>query len=68
LKAVPYINGRWRRCACQKGGAVYSLLKLGLEDSRVEQLVQLLLKWQWPDGGWNCDKHTESSSMRPAFL
>ena len=61
LKAVPLINGRWRRCACQEGGAVFSLLKLGLADSRVEQLVQMLLKWQWPDGGWNCDKHPEAS-------
>jgi len=61
LKAVPLINGRWRRCACQEGGAVFSILKLGLADSRIEQLVQLLLKWQWPDGGWNCDKHPEAS-------
>lgn len=61
LKAIPLINGRWRRCACQEGGTVFSLLRLGLADSRVEQLVQLLLKWQWPDGGWNCDKHPDSS-------
>lgn len=61
LKAVPLINGRWRRCACQEGGAVFTLMQLGLADSRVEQLVQLLLKWQWPDGGWNCDKHPDSS-------
>lgn len=61
MKAIPLINGLWRRCACQEGGAVFSLLRLGLADSRVEQLVQLLLKWQWPDGGWNCDKHPESS-------
>jgi len=61
LKSIPLINGRWRRCACQEGGAVFSLLRLGLADSRVEQLVQMLLKWQWPDGGWNCDKHPEAS-------
>lgn len=61
LKAIPLINGRWRRCACQEGGAVFSLLRLGLVDTRVEQLVQLLLKWQWPDGGWNCDKRPDSS-------
>ncbi|PKN99777.1 MAG: hypothetical protein CVU42_07275 [Chloroflexi bacterium HGW-Chloroflexi-4] len=61
LKAIPFINGRWRRCACQEGGAVYSILKLGLADSRIEQLVHMLLKWQWPDGGWNCDKHSEAS-------
>ncbi|MDP3450440.1 MAG: hypothetical protein Q8R87_07645, partial [Anaerolineaceae bacterium] len=61
LKAIPLINGRWRRCACQEGGAVFSLLRLGLADSRVEQLVHMLLKWQWSDGGWNCDKHPEAS-------
>lgn len=70
LKAVPLINGRWRRCACQEGGAVFSLLRLGLTDSRIEQLVQMLLKWQWPDGGWNCDKHPESShsSFHESFI
>jgi hypothetical protein len=30
---------------------------LGLaKDARVEQLAQSLVEWQWPDGGWNCDK------------
>ena len=61
LKAIPLVNGRWRRCACQEGGAVFSLLRLGLADSRVEHLVHMLIKWQWPDGGWNCDKHPEAS-------
>lgn len=61
LKAIPLINGRWRRCACQEGGAVFSSLRLGLVDSRVEQLVQMLLKWQWSDGGWNCDKHPDAA-------
>jgi len=56
LKKVPLINGRYRRCACQEGTAVLTMIKLGLIDQRIEQLVDLLLKWQWPDGGWNCDK------------
>lgn len=56
LKAIPQINGRWRRCALQEGGAVLLLVRLGLADERVPQLVELLLKWQWEDGGWNCDK------------
>jgi len=29
---------------------------LGLADEGITQLVELLLKWQWEDGGWNCDK------------
>jgi hypothetical protein len=70
LKAIPFIDGRWRRCACQESGAVFSMVKLGLADARVEQLVELLLKWQWPDGGWNCDKHPEAShsSFHESFI
>lgn len=56
LKRIPFINGRYRRCALQEAGTVLSAVRLGVNDSRVEQLVDLLLKWQWPDGGWNCDK------------
>jgi hypothetical protein len=25
-------------------------------------LVSRLLQWQWPDGGWNCDKRPEADS------
>lgn len=56
LKKIPFIDGRYRRCALQEAGTVLSAVRLGSIDSRVEQLVDLLLKWQWPDGGWNCDK------------
>ena len=61
LKRVPQIKDRWRRCALQEGGSVFSLVRLGLADDRVTQLVDLLLKWQWQDGGWNCDKKPEAS-------
>jgi hypothetical protein len=56
LKKIPLIEGRYRRCALQESGTVFSAVRLGSIDARVEQLVELLLKWQWPDGGWNCDK------------
>lgn len=56
LKRIPLIDGRYRRCALQEAGTVFSAVRLGHMDGRVEQLVELLLKWQWPDGGWNCDK------------
>ncbi len=56
-KQIRTIDGRVRRCASQEALAVYSLLTLGLADSRVDELVDRLLRWQWPDGGWNCDKH-----------
>lgn len=57
---VPVINGRYRRCASQQGNALYSTVSLGIEDGRAETLADLLLKWQWSDGGWNCDKNPEA--------
>jgi hypothetical protein len=55
-KAVPVIRGRARRCASQQGNALFSALALGFSNERTEQLAALLMKWQWPDGGWNCDR------------
>lgn len=54
---VPIMEGRYRRCASQQGYALFFLLKMGIVDERVHQLVERLLHWQWPDGGWNCDKN-----------
>ncbi|HET7339136.1 MAG TPA: hypothetical protein VFK22_06275 [Candidatus Dormibacteraeota bacterium] len=32
--------------------------RLGMEgDQRVRSLVDVLLRAQWPDGGWNCDRN-----------
>ncbi len=59
-EAVPIIQGRARRCASQQGNALYSSLKLGFMDERCHQLAELLIQWQWPDGGWNCDKKAEA--------
>lgn len=56
------INERVRRCASQEGYAIWCSLRLGLADSRTDELVYRLLKWQWPDGGWNCDKRPEADS------
>jgi hypothetical protein len=54
--AIPYMEGRHRTCASQQGNALYTVLKLGLHDERIHDLAERLLYWQWPDGGWNCDK------------
>jgi len=27
------------------------------DDARVRDLAHKLVLWQWPDGGWNCDRH-----------
>jgi len=61
IKKVPIINGRSRRCGSQEGNALYAILTLGLDNGRCDEIVQNLLKWQWEDGGWNCDKRPEAT-------
>ncbi len=52
------VGGRARRHASIEGNAVYALSRLGYAgDDRTGRLVDALLDWQWPDGGWNCDRH-----------
>jgi hypothetical protein len=60
-KKIKAIDGRVRRCASQEGNALHYLLKLGLADDRTEELAERLIKWQWPDGGWNCDKNPRAA-------
>ena len=61
-RGVPVMRGRYRRCASQQGNALYAIVTLGLADERTEALVERLLHWQWPDGGWNCDKDPGADS------
>jgi hypothetical protein len=67
---VPIIDGRARRCASQEGNTLYAVLALGLADERVDQLAANLIRWQWPDGGWNCDRRAEArtSSFHETLL
>jgi hypothetical protein len=58
----PLIAGLVRRCASQEGNALYYLIALGLDDERVDRLAHGLLEWQWPDGGWNCDRKLKASN------
>lgn len=58
---VPVMQGRHRRCASQQSNALWSILKLGLANKRTHEFVERLLYWQWPDGGWNCDKNPTAS-------
>jgi hypothetical protein len=54
---VPLIDQLPRRCASQEGNALAVACRLGRgEDPRVELLARSLIGWQWPDGGWNCDR------------
>jgi hypothetical protein len=60
------IDGLVRRCASQEGNALAVCCRLGLaEDPRVQLLAESLIEWQWPDGGWNCDK--KASGYRSSF-
>jgi len=69
-EGVPRVNGRYRRCASQQGNALFFLTQLGLLDERRRNLVERLLRWQWPDGGWNCDKNpaADTSSFMETML
>ena len=61
ITSVQIINGRARRCASQESNALYAILTLGFDDERADRLAEHLLRWQWPDGGWNCDKNPDAS-------
>lgn len=59
---VPVMRGRHRRCASQQGNALFAISTLGLVNNRTAQLAERLLHWQWPDGGWNCDRNPNADS------
>ena len=55
-----------RRCGSQEGNALAVCCRLGLaDDPRVQLLAESLVEWQWPDGGWNCDK--SATGYRSSF-
>lgn len=53
IQTIVTIKGRQRLHCSQEGNAVYSLITLGLDDDRVDELVARMIKTRWPDGGWN---------------
>ncbi len=56
-KNIRLIDGRIRRCGSQEGNALGVCSLLGLAGKpEVKYLAESLISWQWPDGGWNCDK------------
>jgi hypothetical protein len=57
---IPGQEDRFRRCACQEGFQAWSEMRLGIADETTEELIRRLKRWQWPDGGWNCDKRREA--------
>ena len=69
-EGVPIIQGRYRRCGSQQGNALYSITRLGIADKRSDALAERLMHWQWPDGGWNCDRKPSAhvSSFNESLL
>ncbi len=59
---VPVIRGRARRCASQQGNALFAASVLGLGGPHLPELAKLLERWQWPDGGWNCDRRPDADT------
>jgi hypothetical protein len=62
---------RPRRCASMEGNAIWSQLVLGIvDDEHVRLLVDRLVRFQWPDGGWNCDKRpgARTSSVQETLI
>ncbi len=60
-QSIKCLNGLTRRCASQEGNALAVCSRLGLaQDARVRRLAHSLVEWQWPDGGWNCDKRPDA--------
>lgn len=66
IAGVEVIDGLTRRCASQEGNALAVAVRLGLaDDPRARRLAESLIGWQWPDGGWNCDRR--ASGRRSSF-
>ena len=68
------VNGLERRHASLEGNALAVCCRTGFaEDPRAGQMVEVLLRSQWPDGGWNCrsdpDAHHSSfhESLAPIW-
>jgi hypothetical protein len=64
------IAGLERRHASMEGNALAVCCRLDLaHDTRVRRLVDLLLRSQWPDGGWNCrpDRDAHHSSFHESL-
>ena len=50
------VAGKERRHASMEGNALAVCCRLGMARRlRVRRLAEVLLRSQWPDGGWNCD-------------
>ena len=62
MRAEPHeIQGRYRLHASVLGNPLGVCARLGLgDDPRVRRVAHSLVRWQWPDGGWNCDSSRDA--------
>jgi hypothetical protein len=51
-----FIRGTHRVHASFHANAIYASVVLGLADDDTDDLCANLLRYQWPGGGWNCNK------------
>jgi hypothetical protein len=65
-RAVTVIDGLPRHCASIEGNALAVCCRLSLAGQpRVQALARAVIGWQWPDGGWNCDRR--ATGRRSSF-
>jgi hypothetical protein len=56
------IRGRVRVHASVFGNPLGFCSRLGMaSDPRVQRIAGSLVRWQWPDGGWNCDSSKDAT-------
>jgi len=51
-----HIRDKYRVHGSFHGNALYWAVALGLANAETDTLAQNLLRYQWPGGGWNCNK------------
>lgn len=51
-----FIRGKYRVHGSFHANAVYASIVLGLANEETDELAANLLRYQWPGGGWNCNK------------
>ena len=51
-----FIRGTHRVHASHHANAIYASVVLGLANDETDDLCANLLRYQWPGGGWNCNK------------
>ena len=65
-RTYPVVRGLARSEGSIEGNCLAVCCRLGMaDDPRVRRIAESLMEWQWPDGGWNCDRR--ASGRRSSF-